>query len=121
MNVAQLATRYPPGPGGVERHVAELSAHLGLRGHQVDVFTSELYREFPWQRLDPSVPRTERQPFGTVHRLPAWSLPGAAHYTFFRGLGPAVERARPEIVHAHTYGTHQVTIAARLRRRAGLP
>ena len=121
MKVAQLATRYPPGPGGVERHVAELSAQLAARGQAVDVFTSDLYREFPWQRLAPDVPREVRLPSGTVHRLPVWSLPGAAHYTFFRGLGPAVERFRPEIVHAHTYGTHQVTVASRLRRRTGLP
>ena len=121
MKVAQLATRYPPGPGGVERHVAELSAHLGARGHRVDVYTSELYREFPWQRLDATVPREEAQSFGEVHRLRVWSLPGAAHYTFFRDLLPALERAQPEVVHAHTYGTHQVTVAARLHRRAGTP
>ena len=121
MKVAQLATRYPPGPGGVERHVAELSVHLGVRGHRVDVFTSELYREFPWQRLPGSVSREEHVSFGDVHRLPVWSLPGAAHYTFFRGLPAALERARPDVVHAHTYGTHQVTVAARLRRRAGPP
>lgn len=121
MRVAQVATRYPPGPGGVERHVAELSAHLGARGHQVEVYTSELYREFPWQRLPAAVPREERQSFGSVHRLPVWSLPGAAHYTFFRGLGKALARGRPDIVHAHTYGTHQVTVAARLRRQLGTP
>ena len=121
MRVAQLCTRYPPGPGGVERHVAELSAQLGVRGHEVDVYTSELYREFPWQRLPAEVPRQERATFGTVHRLPVWSFPGAAHYTFFRGLLPELERKGPEIVHAHTYGTHQVTVAARLHRRRGTP
>ncbi len=121
VRVAQLATRYPPGPGGVERHAAELSAQLGSRGHAVDVFTSELYREYPWERLPPAVPRTETAPFGTVHRLPVWSLPGAAHYTFFRGLDAALEAFRPEVLHAHTYGTHQVTVAARHHRRRGTP
>ena len=121
MKVAQLATRYPPGPGGVERHVAELAPRLGARGHSVEVFTSDLYREYPWQRLDASVPREEAQSFGSVHRLPVWSLPGAAHYTFFRGLDAALTRARPEVVHAHTYGTHQVTVAARFHRRTNTP
>ncbi len=121
MKVAQLATRYPPGPGGVERHVAELASHLGARGVAVDVLTSELYREFPWQRLPPEVPRQERTAFGSVRRLPVWSLPGAAHYTFFRGLDTAIAEARPDVVHAHTYGTHQVTVAARARRRGGPP
>ena len=121
MRVAQLATRYPPSPGGVERHVAELSAHLGARGHEISILTTELYREYPWQVLPPEVPREERTPFGSVHRLRAWSFPGEAHYTFFRELGPALEKARPEIVHAHTYGTHQVAVAARHRRRSGTP
>ena len=121
MRVAQLATRYPPGPGGVERHVHELALRLPPLGHEVDVFTSELYREFPWQLLDPAVPREETAAFGHVHRLPVRSLPGAAHYTFFRDLDGPLGRFRPDVVHAHTYGTHQVTVAARRRRREGTP
>lgn len=121
MKVAQLSTRYPPGPGGVERHVAEIAPRLARRGHRVEVFTSELYREFPWQRLDPAVPREETTDFGAVHRLRVWTLPSGLHYTFFRGLLPRLEGYAPEVVHAHTYGTHQVSVAARLRRRKGTP
>ncbi len=121
MKVAQLSTRYPPGPGGVERHVAEVARRLGTRGHTVDVFTSDLYREFPLERLPRTVPREERTAFGTVRRLPVWSLPGELHYPFFRGLGPALARARPDIVHAHTYGTNQVAVARRHRARTGTP
>ena len=121
MRVAHLATRYPPGPGGVERHVGELVPRLAARGHTVDVFASDLYREFPWQRLAPEVPREETTPFGAVHRLRVWSLPGELHYTFFRGLDAALERARPDLVHAHTYGTNQVAVAHRRRARRGTP
>ncbi len=121
MKVAQLSTRYPPGPGGVERHVAELAPRLAERGHRVDVYTSDLYREFPWQRLPASVPREERTEFGAVHRLRVWSLPGELHYPFFRGLDRALARDRPDLVHAHTYGTHQVAVARRHRRRFGTP
>ena len=121
MKVAQLATRYPPGPGGVERHVAELAPLLAARGHRVDVYPSELYREFPWERLPSSVPREEATAFGAVHRLPVWSLPGELHYTFFRGLDRALARDRPDLLHAHTYGTHQVAVARRHHRRFGAP
>ena len=121
VKVAQLSTRFPPGPGGVERHVAEISPRLAARGHTVEVFTSDLYREFPWQRLPPTVPREERTNWGTVHRLPVWSMPGELHYPFFRGLDRALERSSPEIVHAHTYGTNQVAVARRHRRRHGAP
>ncbi len=121
MKVAQLTTRYPPGPGGVERHVAELAPRLAALGHRVDVYTSDLYREFPMERLSPTVPREETTPFGGVHRLKVWSLPGELHYPFFRGLGAALARDRPDVVHAHTYGTHQVAVARRLHRRHRTP
>lgn len=122
MKVAQLATRYPPAPGGVEQHVAEIAPRLFARGHTVNVYTSDLYREFPaMQRLGPQVPREERTPFGAVHRLPVWSFPGELHYTFFRGLTDALARDRPEVVHAHTYGTNQVAAAHHHRRRFGTP
>ncbi len=121
MKVAQLTTRYPPGPGGVERHVAELAPRLAARGCRVDVYATDLYREYPWQRLPLSIPREEATAFGAVHRLRAWSLPGELHYPFFRGLGAALERDRPDLVHAHTYGTNQVAVARRHRRRNGTP
>ena len=122
MKVAQLATRFPPAPGGVEQHVAEIAPRLHARGHAVDVYTSELYREFPaMQRLAREVPREETTSWGAVHRLPVWSFPGELHYTFFRGLTEALARDRPEIVHAHTYGTNQVAAADHHRRRFGTP
>jgi glycosyltransferase involved in cell wall biosynthesis len=121
VKVAQLSTRYPPGPGGVERHVAELATRLGTRGHSVDVYTTDLYREFPMQRLPATVPREERAPFGAIHRLPAWSLPGELHYPFFRGLEKALARDRPDVLHTHTYGTNHVAVARRYRRHSGTP
>jgi len=122
VKVAQLATRFPPGPGGVEQHVAKISRRLAVRGHAVDVYTSDLYREFPaMERLAPDVPREERTEWGAVHRLPVWSLPGELHYTFFRGLRSALARDRPEVLHAHTYGTNQVAAAHRHHRTTGTP
>jgi glycosyltransferase involved in cell wall biosynthesis len=121
VKVAQLSTRYPPGPGGVERHVAEIAPLLAAHGHRIDVYTSELYREYPWQRLPPEVPREERTAFGAVHRLRVWSLPGEFHYPFFRGLRAALRRDRPDLLHAHTYGTNQVAVARDHHRRFGTP
>ena len=121
MKLAQLSTRFPPGPGGVERHVRELGVRLAARGHSVACYTSDLYQEFPWKRLDPSVPRTETVDGLSVRRLPVWSLPGELHYPFFRGLGRALDRDRPELLHAHTYGTHHAAVARRHARRHDVP
>ena len=121
MKIAQLSTRYPPGPGGVERHVGEVSRRLVARGHDVTAFSSELYREFPWERLAADVPRSQEVEGVHVRRLPVWTLPGELHYPFFRGLGRALDRARPEIVHAHTYGTNHAAVARRYARQHRAP
>jgi glycogen(starch) synthase len=121
VKVAEISTRFPPGPGGVERHVAEIAPRLAARGHRVGVLTSDLYTEFPFRKLPPEVPRHEDRPFGPIDRLPVWSLPGELHYPFFRGLGRALERQAPDLVHVHTFGTHQVAIARRYHRHGGAP
>ncbi|MCI4342303.1 MAG: glycosyltransferase family 4 protein [Thermoplasmata archaeon] len=121
MRIAELATRYPPGPGGVERHVEALSRELVGLGEQVDVFTSELLTEFPWQPLGPEIPREETLQGIRIHRRPVWSLPGGLHYTFFRGLEKSLAASSPDLLHAHTYGTNQTTVARRYHRRTRTP
>ena len=121
MRIAQLSTRFPPGPGGVERHVHEIAKRLADRGHSVTCYTSDLYQEFPMRRLEPSVPRRESVDGFTVVRLPVWSGPGELHYPFFRGLGAALAKDAPEVVHAHTYGTNHAAVARRYARATGRP
>ncbi len=121
MKVAQLLTRYPPGLGGVERHVAELTPRLAGHGHRVEVFATDLYSEFPVVRFPPNVPREEATSFGAVHRLRVWSLPWDFHYPFFRGLDRALARYQPDLMHVHTYGTDQVAVARRYGRRHRVP
>jgi glycosyltransferase involved in cell wall biosynthesis len=121
VKLALLSTRYPPGPGGVERHVHEVGRRLAARGHSVSAFATDLYREFPLQRLPPDVPRQETMDGVRVHRLRAFSLPGELHYPFFRGLGRALADETPELLHAHTYGTHHAAVARRYGRRARVP
>ncbi len=121
MALAQLSTRYPPAPGGVERHVEEISRRLVTRGHPVRVYTSRLYREFPWQPLPADFVEPPTPPGLSVQRVPAWSLPGELHYPFFRGLYRRLDADRPELLHVHTYGTNQAAVARRYHRRTGVP
>jgi len=87
----------------------------------VTAFTTDLYREFPMQRLDASVARRETSDGVRILRLPAWSLPGELHYPFFRGLGRALRAESPELLHVHTYGTNHAAVATRYSRRTGVP
>jgi glycogen synthase len=121
VKIAQLSTRFPPAPGGVERHVGEISRRLAQRGHRVTAFATDLYREFPWQALDPAVPRREQVEGVSIVRLPAWTLPGELHYPFVRGLERALARDAPQLLHAHTYGTHHAAVARRYGRHHQVP
>jgi D-inositol-3-phosphate glycosyltransferase len=119
--LAQLSTRYPPAPGGVERHVEEISRRLVARGRPVTVYTSRLYHEFPWEPLPAGFIEPPTPTGLSVQRIPAWSLPGELHYPFFRGLYHRLESDRPELLHVHTYGTNHAAVARRYHRRAGAP
>ena len=121
MALAQLSMRYPPAPGGVERHVEEISRRLVGRGRPVTVYTSRLYREFPWQPFPPDFVEPPAPAGLTVRRVPAWSLPGELHYPIFRGLYRRLESDRPELLHVHTYGTNHAAVARRYHRRVGVP
>jgi glycosyltransferase involved in cell wall biosynthesis len=121
VKLAHLSMRFPPGPGGVERHVREVTRRLAARGNEVSVFTSDLYQEFPMVRLARDVPRAETLDGVRVRRLHVTSLPGELHYPFFWGMGRALKDEAPDLVHVHTYGTHHASVARRFHRRTRTP
>ncbi|RAU99437.1 glycosyltransferase [Mycolicibacter senuensis] len=102
--------------GGQNVHVAELSAALARRGHDVEVYT---------RRDDPDLPdRIDTEQGYTVVHVPA----GPARYvpkdellqymgTFGRYLDQQWDRARPDIAHAHFWMSGIATQLAAKRRR----
>ena len=42
MKIAQVIAYYPPHVGGMENCVKEVSERLAKKGHQVEVFTSDI-------------------------------------------------------------------------------
>jgi glycosyltransferase involved in cell wall biosynthesis len=115
LDVIQTCVRFPPGPGGAETHVYEVARELARRGHGVRVFTSDLYKEYPFTKLDGSYDTMDGIP---VRRHFAFSLPGDLHYIWMPGIVPALSGARCDVVHSHSYGYFQ-TNAAALRRKLG--
>ncbi|MCI4331383.1 MAG: glycosyltransferase family 4 protein [Thermoplasmata archaeon] len=101
--------------------MGELAPRLAARGFDVRAYSTDLYREFPWERLGPEVPRHEMRNGVAVRRLRAWSMPGELHYPFFRGLQRALAEDRPDLLHVHTYGTNHAAIARRHSRRFHVP
>lgn len=122
VRVLHLTTRYPPGPGGVERHVRELVVRQRARGYDARVVTSDLYTEIPWVRLPAAPLGTWALEEGVpVLRWRAVSLPGELHYPFLPGLYRRVRRERPHLLHVHTYGTYQGFSAFAARRLDQVP
>jgi glycosyltransferase involved in cell wall biosynthesis len=120
MRVVQTAVRYPPAPGGAEAHVRAVSEGLVERGHDVEVVTSDLRTERPFDR-DTSLP--DEVGGVPVTRLPAWTPGGQGHYVFLRGiLRDLARRAREaDVLHAHSYGYHQTWAGAVAARLADVP
>ena len=77
MRILQLCVRFPPAPGGAETHVHSISKELVKRGHDVTVFTSDLYTETPFVRLT-EVPDTTDGV--RVKRFRAHTMGGEMHY-----------------------------------------
>jgi glycosyltransferase involved in cell wall biosynthesis len=49
MRLLHVTQRYPPAIGGAEKYIADLSEELVMRGHEVDVFTSQALDFYTWK------------------------------------------------------------------------
>ncbi len=106
-NILQLCVRYPPAPGGAETHVKSLSQGLKELGHSVEVYTSDLYKEFPFTKM-----KDEGEQDIPVKRHGAFTLPGDLHYVFYPSLCASMMKNEFDIYHAHSYGYFHVNTAS---------
>jgi glycosyltransferase involved in cell wall biosynthesis len=89
---------------------------LKKRGHEVEVYTSDLYTEIPWKRLDGPYAEIEGIP---VKRFRARSFKGDLQYSLMPSMVRSVLNGRWDIIHAHSYGffpSHVGSMGGRARR-----
>jgi len=118
MNILQLCIRFPPGPGGAENHVYHISRELIERGHNLQVFTSDLYTEVPFVRIENAQPSYNGIP---VRRFRSYSLGGEMHYVFIPSMLGALLKEKPDIIHTHSYGYFQTTAGAFTKKLKNTP
>jgi glycosyltransferase involved in cell wall biosynthesis len=118
MKLLQTCIRFPPAPGGAETHVLEISKLLKDRGYDLTVYTSDLYKEVPFTRMEKWDSKVENIP---VKRYKAFSMPGELHYVFIPGLAKALLKAETDLIHAHSYGYFQVNISGLNKRLRDTP
>jgi glycosyltransferase involved in cell wall biosynthesis len=118
MNILQLCIRFPPGPGGAENHVFHISKELLKRGYDLKVFTSDLYTEVPFVRIDNHATSYKGV---SVQRFRSYSLGGDMHYIFIPSMLRAILKEDTDIIHTHSYGYFQSTSGAFAKKLRGLP
>jgi glycosyltransferase involved in cell wall biosynthesis len=118
VKILQLCTRFPPAPGGVETHVLEISRRMRMAGHDVRVFTSDLFSETPFVRLKEPANDVQGVP---VTRFRAYTPGGEAHYLLYPAMKMAVMRAPADVIHAHSYGYFQTNLLPVVKRVRGIP
>jgi glycosyltransferase involved in cell wall biosynthesis len=118
MNILQLCIRFPPAPGGAENHVYHISKELIGRGHDLQVFTSDLYTEVPFVRIENPAPIYKGVP---VKRFKSYSLGGEMHYVFIPSMMRALLREEIDIIHTHSYGYYQTTAGAFTKKLREIP
>lgn len=86
---------------------------MRLAGHEVEVFTSDLYSETPFVRMQKWDPRVEGVP---VRRFRAYTPGGEAHYLLYPAMKAAAMAARADVFHAHSYGYFQTNLLPIVRK-----
>jgi glycosyltransferase involved in cell wall biosynthesis len=100
--------RYPPFVGGVEASVHEVARRLAARGHEVRAICAD----------DPPGSPSEVDGVQVV-RLP-WRFK-AANTNLCFGLGEAIQRERPDVIHTHLPTAFFAGRAASAAREMGVP
>lgn len=111
------AIRYPPAPGGAEDHVHEVVSHLVERGHEVVVYTSDMWKEHPFERMTEPHDLVDGV---RVVRKRTYQMTAAIHYPFMPGMKELLS-APADLVHAHSFGYYHTNIAALRKRLSGTP
>ncbi|HEX5718967.1 MAG TPA: glycosyltransferase family 4 protein [Thermoanaerobaculia bacterium] len=108
MRILEVVVRYPPFVGGVEASVHEVARRLAARGHEVRVICAD----------DPPGSPSEVDGVQVV-RLP-WRFK-AANTNLCFGLGEAIRRERPDVIHTHLPTAYFAGRAASAAREMGVP
>jgi len=117
LRVLMAAIRYPPAPGGAENHVWEITNHLVERGNDVVVWTSDMQREHPFERMTEPNDLVDGV---KVVRKRAYRLPELIHYPVMPGQLKMLKEPA-DVLHAHSFGYAHLNLLALRKNLRGTP
>ncbi|MBX7213328.1 MAG: glycosyltransferase family 4 protein [Thermoflexales bacterium] len=89
MRLLNISHQYPPALGGAEKHLADMSEELVIRGHHVDVYTTRSTDYRSWAN---TLPRFEQRNGVGVHRFDAfqrreagWKMMNQGYARYWQG------------------------------------
>lgn len=118
MKIAQICFRFGA-PGGVENRVHHVSKELVKRGHDVTVFTSDIYNEELWEKT-----RDERKEIDgiKVKRLKVYkNLLPTLKSPIMPDLLSELIKSKADIYHAHSHRYTHLLLAAVAHQVTGTP
>ncbi len=117
MKIAMVVLRFDA-PGGVETTARLLVDGYRERGHEVEIFASDLYDEASWDRrkFPPSYHGMPVHRFDVYKRL----LPHVTFVTMPK-LMSALVAAKPDVIEAHSHRYGQVLQCAAVSLATGIP
>lgn len=119
MDILLVTRRFPPAPGGAENQVSEIARRLARRSHRVVVYTTDLYRDVPFQRL----PRLASPKSGRMEVRRHRAVPIPCRRKEGTSLAPSmlmsclVKANLPRIVHCHGLNLATVSALSLIQRR----
>ncbi len=119
MDILLVTRRFQPAPGGAENQVSEIARRLTERSHRVVVFTTDLYRDVPFQRFR----RLASQKCGRIEVRRYRAVPIPCRRKEGTSLAPSmlmsclVKRNLPRIVHCHGLNLATVSALSLIQRR----
>jgi glycogen(starch) synthase len=119
LRILELTQRYPPALGGVERYVERLARELSEAGASVEVVTSDMVREQPFERgvFAPSSGTVRVQRHRSLRAVPAPHGVGVV----VPGMLSDALRSRVDVVHAHAFGHFPLWAGRVARAVRGVP
>jgi len=116
MKILYVLPKFLPSIGGVENHVLEVSTRLVKRGHEINIFTSNLL-SFDYNSIyDKTIENYNGILINRFKTYKLFPLPRHLGYHSFELFRQLIKSNSFDIIHSHSYGGFPLTYCSIIKR-----